>query len=441
MGKREEKILEVLKAYKEYQPPNGEEQFLREVFNKTSEELVTVCKQVPYYKLFLIQKALFSVLKDWKVKTRTKINRSGTRAPIEYVAFDIGYGTKEEAIKEGSIVLVSADDQRLVVRFETDYFDDMEEARPEVFLTCAREKEGWLEEVCRRIDDWMLKNNYFRGKKIKPDGKFLDIKKGGYTWDDIILDQTVKGEIIRNITDYFVLREIYQKNNLPSKRGIICYGPPGTGKTLLGKVLASQIGATFIWVSSSDVASAKSISIIFQMARELSPTILFFEDVDLFASIRDYNDNTKVLGELLVQMNGFIENNDLFIIATTNDIKVIEPALKNRPSRFDSLIEFKPFDEQLRARMMAQLLKDHKIIKGESYDLLARRVAKLTEGITGAEMKEFFIAALKLAVEKRCMDEQDRVILSYELFKDVRERIGIGQKRLAGFGGHNTSLD
>ena len=433
MGITEEKILSVLKSYKEYQPPNGEEQFLKEVFNKTSEELVTVCKQVPYYKLLLIQKALFAILDGWNVALRSKINRSGTTGPIEYVTFDIGYGKKEEAIKEGSLVLVSPDEQRLVVRFDTDYIDDIEESRPEVFMTCERERAIWLEDICREIDEWMLKNNYFRGKKIKPDGKFLDIKKGEYTWDDIILEQTVKDEIKRNITDYFDLRNIYKKNNLPSKRGMICYGPPGTGKTLLGKVLASQIESTFIWVSSSDISTAGSVSAIFRMARELSPTILFLEDVDLFASIREYNDNTRVLGELLVQMDGFIANNDLFIIATTNDIKAIEPALKNRPSRFDTLIEFKSLSEQLRARMMGQLLKDYRIMREESSDALARRVAKLTGDITGAELKEFFISALKLAVEKRCIDEDDRVILSYEIFRNVKEKIGTGQKRLPGF--------
>ena len=240
MGKREEIFLDVLKAYKDYNPPNGEEQFLREVFNKTSEELVTICKPIPFYKLLIIQKAIFSILQDWEIKTRTMI-KEGARVPIEYVALDIGYGIKDDAIKEGSIVLAGPEDQRLVVKFETDYFDHIEETTPEAFFTCERENKMWLEDLCVRIDDWMLKNNYFRGKKIKPDGKFLNIKKGEYSWDDIILDQTVKDEVKRNITDYFDLREIFKKNNLPPKRGMICFGQPGTGKTLLGKVLASQI--------------------------------------------------------------------------------------------------------------------------------------------------------------------------------------------------------
>ena len=188
MAKREEILLNVLKSYKDYNPPDGEEQFLREVFDTTSEDLVTVCKPVPYYKLLIIQKAIFSVLHDWEIKTRTRI-KDDSRGPIEYVTFDIGYGIKEDAIKEGSIVFAGPEDQRLVVKFETDYYDHIEAAAPEAFLTCERRNKVWLEDLCMRIDEWMLKNNYFRGKKIKPDGKFLNIKKGEYSWDDIILDQ------------------------------------------------------------------------------------------------------------------------------------------------------------------------------------------------------------------------------------------------------------
>ena len=68
MVKKEEILLNVLKSYKDYNPPDGEEQFLREVFDTTSEDLVTVCKPVPYYKRLIIQKAIFSVLHDWEIK-------------------------------------------------------------------------------------------------------------------------------------------------------------------------------------------------------------------------------------------------------------------------------------------------------------------------------------------------------------------------------------
>ncbi|MCC6543037.1 MAG: hypothetical protein IT392_00855 [Nitrospirae bacterium] len=84
--------------------------------------------------------------------------------------------------------------------------------------------------------------------------------------------------------------------------------------------------------------------------------------------------------------------------------------------------------------MLEHLLRGSQIIRGESPDILARKIARLTDEISGAEMKEFFTTALKLAVENKCIDENDRVILSYEIFKKTREKMGAGQRRLAGFG-------
>ena len=158
MVKRGEILLNVLKSYKDYNPPDGEEQFLREVFDTTSEDLVTVCKPVPYYKLLIIQKAIFSVLHDWEIKTRTRI-KDDSSGPIEYVTFDIGYGIKEDAIKEGSIVFAGPGDQRLVVKIETNYYEHIEAAAPEVFLTCERENKTWMEDLWIRIDEWMVRKN------------------------------------------------------------------------------------------------------------------------------------------------------------------------------------------------------------------------------------------------------------------------------------------
>ncbi|MBI3583130.1 MAG: AAA family ATPase [Nitrospinae bacterium] len=169
------------------------------------------------------------------------------------------------------------------------------------------------------------------------------------------------------------------------------------------------------------------------MARELSPAIVFFEDLDLYASTRGYdssNDNT--LGEILVQIDGFIENNDIFIIATTNDIAAIEPALKDRPSRFDYIVEFKPLNEKLRAKMLSHMMKGYQI-KGDHL-ILGKEVAKLSDKMTGAELNEFFISAVKMTIEKRSIDEEKRVILSYDIFMETKEKIGINNKRLIGFG-------
>ena len=426
-----DKYLDILKTYKDYQPPSIEEQFLKEAFNKDPEELVTTLIRFPTYKHLLAQKALFAVLDGWKIITGAIVDYRSRRRPLEHMTYDVDYGVTEDTIKEGSLILEGTDRQRLVVRFN--FIEHREEGKPrsDIFLTCEKEKKKWLEELEDKINDWIENNNYLKGKKLKPNVTFLDVSKK-YTWDDIILPEDIKEDIKRNIKDYFELREIYKKNNLPFKRGMICYGQPGTGKTLLGKILASQIESTFIWVTPSDVEIPRDVSDIFEMARDLSPTILFFEDLDFYASVREGNDKSGVLGEFLAQMDGFMENEDIFIIATTNDIKVIEPALKDRPSRFDSLIRFKPMEEDLRAKMIKRLLKDY--ITKEDPEIIADETANLLKNMTGAELNEFFISVIKTAIEERSVDKEKKVILSLEIFKKTIDRIGTTKNKLIGFG-------
>ncbi|MBI3583129.1 MAG: ATP-binding protein [Nitrospinae bacterium] len=260
-----DKFLTILKEVKEHKSLGNKEKFLKEVFNLPLDELVTISRGISYYKLLLFQKALFSILNNWKITKKVKIDKYEEQiSPVEYTAFEIEYGIKEDAIEEGTILLISPDNKKLVVEF-MEYGMEIDKKIPMAKLTCEKDRKVWLEGLIREIDDWMLKNSYFKGKKIKPDGTFLDIKKGKYSWDDIILDETIKNEIKRNITDYFELKEIYNKNNLPSKRGILCYGMPGTGKTLLGKVLASQVDSTFIWVTASNVPNASNVFELFRV--------------------------------------------------------------------------------------------------------------------------------------------------------------------------------
>ena len=427
-----EKYLDVLKAYKDYQPMSAEEQFLSEAFNRDSKELVDLVMHFPPYKHLLAQKALFAVLNGWKIVDEAKVSNHYRRMALEYTTIEVDYGLTENSIKEGTIVLESIDNQRLAVKF---YFvEHMEEGKPrsDIYLICEKENKQWLDELVDKINKWIEKNNYLKGKKIKPDLTFLD-NKMKYNWDDLIVSDEVKEEIQRNIKDYFELGEIYRKNNLPFKRGMICYGQPGTGKTLLGKVLASQIESTFIWVTPSDVETAKSVEYVFEMARDLSPTILFFEDLDLYASIREGNNKSDVLGELLAQMDGFMDNNHLFIIATTNDLKVIEPALKDRPSRFDSVIAFKPMDENLRTRMIRRLLRGY--ITKEEPDTLSSEAAKLLKNMTGAELNEFFISVIKTAIDEKNFDADKKVILSLDIFKKALNKIGVNKNKIMiGFG-------
>ncbi len=427
-----EEYLDILKAYKEYRPLDSEESFYLKAFGKGFKDLSTVVMRLPSYKHLLVQKAVSELLKGWRVINAANFGFAGNMRPIRHIQLEVDYNIKEDAIRSGVLLYESNDGDRIAVQFDMSEDRSGEDAKTEVNLTSHKEKQGYLESLAIEIEEWVKDHNYFKGKKIRPDATFISLDRL-YDWDDIVLDVETKERIRQNINSYFELRRIYRRNRLPFKRGMICYGPPGTGKTLLGKVLASQIESTFIWVTPSYITNAEGIREIFDMARELTPSIIFFEDIDLFVYSRESNDKAEVLGEFLAQMDGFIENEDIFVIATTNDIKAIEPALKDRPSRFDVAIEFKPFDRELCKKMLNYLLREYQT--KEDKEDLADKVANTLDDMTGAELKEFFISTVKTAIEEREFDDQGRVILSFDSFIKTQERLNMTRKRLIGFGG------
>ena len=171
-----DKFIAILKEVKEHKFLGNREKFLKEVFNMPLEELVAISRDI-YYKLLLFQKALSSILNNWRITKIIKIDEYEHLGPVEYTAFEVEYGVKEEAIKEGAILLTSPDNKKLVVEFIENGLE-IEKKIPMVRLTCEKDRKVWLEGLIKEIDDWMLNNSYYKGKKIKWDGTFLDIKKG-----------------------------------------------------------------------------------------------------------------------------------------------------------------------------------------------------------------------------------------------------------------------
>ncbi len=421
--------LEVLKAYKRYQPLDGKDGFIREVFGREPEALATVKMRFLPYKHLLLQKALFANLDGWKVIRGANFTFMGRREPVEYMAFDVDYNRKEEGVANGILHLEGPCGEKLVAELRYVEYDERL-PRSELRLSCEAERKGWVEELRRNIEEWMEENNYFIGKKLKPDGSFIPFERP-YSWNDIILPPDTERVIKQNLLDYFRLRDLFRKNRLPFKRGLICHGPPGTGKTLLGKVIACEVDATFIWITPADVERPLGVSSVFSMGRELSPAILFFEDLDLYASRREANKDTSILGEFLAQMDGFVENEDVFVIASTNDLEAIEPALRERPSRFDCVVEFGLLTRPMRERMLLALLKDYRVA-GDRAEM-ARECADLLGDVSGAQVKEFFLSAVRQAIEDGSLDDEGNAVLSTDLFRKARDASEGRKARVMGF--------
>ncbi len=198
-------------------------------------------------------------------------------------------------------------------------------------------------------------HNHLRGRAFFADGEIVE-RKHACTWNDILLPEPTKDTIRTQVEGFLQNLDRLKGLGVKTRRGIILSGPPGTGKTLLGKVLADTLDVSFLWVSSRHIRNSNSFAEILSVARFVAPTILFMEDIDFYAEDR-HRKGWAGLGDLLNQLDGCLDNEDLITIATTNRLEVVEPALRSRPGRFDRIVEFGPMDSDCRRRMLRRKLR------------------------------------------------------------------------------------
>ena len=261
-------------------------------------------------------------------------------------------------------------------------------------------------------------NNFFKKSKITPGGRF--IKPDNTTMDDIILDSAIKVRIKSGTIDMLDKIELYKKNGIAIKRGILMEGPPGTGKTLVAKALCNQIDSTFIWVTADDVQYPEDISFIYNMARELSPTIVLFEDIDYIGKKRANEGGSydKITGELLNQMDGVESNEGIITLASSNYPKALDKALRNRPGRFDIRVRFEYPDADLRKQMLDRFLSKSDFTSVDIEDIVEK-----TDGYSGAYIKELVLAATMLAIDAKSVLEDGKAKLLDSHLMDALKQI------------------
>jgi len=239
-------------------------------------------------------------------------------------------------------------------------------------------------------------HNYLRGQAFFADGEILE-RQRTYSWDDIVISESVRQTIETHVEGFLRNRESLRRLGLKVRRGLILEGPPGTGKTLLGKVLADTLnGVSFMWVSPRHIKNPTDFDDILEVARFVAPAVVFFEDLDLFAEDRDGHGG-MALGELMNQLDGAVDNEDLITIATTNRLEVVEKALRNRPGRFDRVLNIGTMDGPCRRRMLTKLL-----VKAAVSDEDLAHLVSATDGYTGAQIEELANTLYILAVERLC---------------------------------------
>ena len=214
-------------------------------------------------------------------------------------------------------------------------------------------------------------------------------------------------EEVRESVEYPLTKpEIFERIGVEPPKGILLYGPPGTGKTLIAKAVAHQARATFIRMSGSELVhkyigeGAQLVRELFTLARERAPSIVFIDEIDAVGSTRT-NDGTsgsaevqRTLMQLLAEMDGFNNRGDVRIMAATNRVDMLDPALL-RPGRFDRIIEIPLPDHDARL----EILKIHSS-RLHLQDVPLERIADMTENMTGAELQAICMEAGMIAVRK-----------------------------------------
>lgn len=189
--------------------------------------------------------------------------------------------------------------------------------------------------------------------------------------------------------------EVYREVGIEPPKGVLLCGPPGCGKTMLGRAIAGAVGATFFYVSGSDVMvkwvgeSAKNLDDLFTQAAAKAPSIIFIDEIDSMAPKRGDLDqggaaaiqHRNVVTKLCTLLDGLTDRGRIMVMAATNMPELIDPALL-RPGRLDAMVEIGPPDEDGRL----EILQIHTRAMPLAPDVELDKIAEITRGYTGADL-------------------------------------------------------
>jgi len=245
------------------------------------------------------------------------------------------------------------------------------------------------------IDRMIVKREDFRGalNEVEPSAmREVLVELPKITWDDVGGLTDPKQQVQEAVEWPLSTPEKFERMGVEAPKGVLLYGPPGTGKTLMAKAVANETNANFIsvrgpqllskWVGESE----KAIRQTFRKARQVSPTIIFFDELDSLAPSRGEQAGTnvseRVVNQLLTELDGLEEMGEVMVIGATNRPDMIDPALI-RSGRFDRLVMVGAPDQGGRE----QILDIHTGDTPLAPDVSLREVAEITDGYVGSDLE------------------------------------------------------
>jgi len=263
-------------------------------------------------------------------------------------------------------------------------------------------------------------------KEIQPSAlREVLVQVPNVTWDDVGGLEEAKQELKEAVEWPLKYPDKFSTFGVRPPKGTLLYGVPGTGKTMLAKAVANESDANFIAIKGPELLSKwvgeseKGVREVFRKARQTAPTVIFFDEIDSIASNRggengDSGVTKRVVNQLLTEMDGLEELEDVAIIAATNRPDIIDPGLM-RPGRFDRHIKVDTPDEDARLAIFKVHTKDMPLAK----DVKLKKLAKNTEGYVGADIEAVCREAAMLTLR----DNIDAEEVSMKFFDEAMEKV------------------
>jgi len=265
-------------------------------------------------------------------------------------------------------------------------------------------------------------------KKIEPSAmREVMIQKPNVRWNDIGGLENVKKKLKELIEWPMKRPDLFKKAGIKPPKGILLYGPPGTGKTLLAKAVATESEANFIAVKGPELISKwvgeseRNVRKIFKKARQVAPSIIFFDEFDAISQVRgaSLTDATeRVINQLLTELDGIEELENVVVIAATNRPDLIDKALL-RAGRIDVHLEIPMPDEKARIEIFKVHTRNMPLEKGISIEELA----KLTDGFSGADIAAVCREAGMQAIREALSKGTDNLVVKKSFFEDAIKKL------------------
>ncbi len=290
------------------------------------------------------------------------------------------------------------------------------------------------EEIPQEIlQEMIIKKSDFREalREIQPSAlREVLVQVPNVKWDDIGGLESAKQELREAVEWPLKYPDSFERFGVRPPKGVLIYGPPGTGKTLLAKAVANESESNFIAVKGPELLSKwvgeseKGVREVFRKARQTAPTVIFFDEIDALASTRaggstDSGVTQRVVNQLLTEIDGMEELQDVAVIAATNRADILDPALV-RPGRFDRHVKIEEPDEKGRL----EIFKVHTAKMPLADDVDLQRLAKNTEGYVGSDIEAVSREAVMLALRDNLQADK----ITMKNFRDAMKKIKTEEK-------------